>query len=510
MLRDYDDGIVSTLMDWLRLGDEVPEPKHPLVHLPVRLGGLGLPAAHLTAAPAYVGSWALVGEKVSALLQAGGFIDTVEELVDAVRPLQRAWDKVTADVGNSGDGVPLQGVDGELDGMEDAAGREAPLDVPRLLSKPWQGVQRILAARLANAQLASYQASPEREFGEKVRFVSGSQPFAGAWLNACPKPDRRLPVSKSQGNNVAAQHAQGPGSKSVSTLAMSDVEFRLAMLMRMQAPIARLLHTADGAVECGMCHELVPEGTHERHVICCGTKFTARHDAVVTAIASEIRRAGGKVIVAQNATLRPPRGKTPAVVTGGGSNEEARTAKRAALQVNRYYPKKAHAGTKQGLSADIIVSRGAGARPLLIDAVIPTPPLEPKASTAANNAYTTQVGTAARKAEVKKQNKYTTAHELTHDDLVVFSVEAFGAWGEQAVDYVKALASDATGKAPGTQQHNDWLRLAVARISVALQRQNAMKMKWTAQRLGGRDAACQPYIGTSATAQAGAGAGGAT
>ena len=86
-------------------------------------------------------------------------------------------------------------------------------------------------------------------------------------------------------------------------------------------------------------------------------------------------------------------------------------------------------------------------------------------------------GATAESAAQGKHRRYP-AWLLSGGRLVPFSVEAFGRWGKEALDWLRAAADEACARNPQLAALGEWGRPAVlgawhCRLSVALQRGNA-------------------------------------
>ena len=105
---------------------------------------------------------------------------------------------------------------------------------------------------------------------------------------------------------------------------------------------------------------------------------------------------------------------------------------------------------------------------IMLDTVVSTPYSAP-------GAEPLPAGTAARAAEKRKRAEYERDYIMESGTFAPFALESFGAWGEEAVDITRVIASGKFG-AEDKASISKFERESAVRVSVALQRGVAQQL----------------------------------
>ena len=214
--------------------------------------------------------------------------------------------------------------------------------------------------------------------------------------------------------------------------AMTDEQFRIAARLRLQVPLTSGIPSG---AKCSLCNKDVDSlGVHALQCNKNAAGLTHRHEAVNDSLLQIIRSTG------------------------------LRTAKD--LNVTTHFQRRAGQANTANLKADIIVQDFDGHSRIAIDTTIGTPlPI---------SAHAKNVAALATHAELTKRDKYQKVYSITDAQILPFSLETYGAWGEVAVVTIKKLALlQDPAKNVRSVEYSSYLRNSVVQVSLALQRANA-------------------------------------
>jgi hypothetical protein len=251
------------------------------------------------------------------------------------------------------------------------------VDPYQMLLNPSQKIQHCLSQELAEMDHKSILGTLQGE--DKLHFMSGSTPQAGAWLTASPMLKCNQLV---QGN------------------------FTLAVKLRLGLPI---ITNYQGP--CKLCSNgfVDAQGTHAFRCNRIQGFRTARHTHVNDTIFSIVNSmADNRLVVRKEASLE-------AHVARQNTETGANSAERF---------------------ADILITNANGSVRSVLDTTISHPTLETAGALS-------KIGAQAELKQKIKIKKYTETYQLEDSQIIPFAMETYGAWNPMSIDYLRNLAKEA-------------------------------------------------------------------